>query len=160
MYGSWTQLIPSTWFTSPKSTQSTMGWVTLPKGTSFGFSFSLLSQSSSQPSLHACPANRERHCYDVTMAAHSQMDIPAVCQSRRRKAALLLTSSVPYSVKVLLELAEQPTQFRKWSWEGKARAAGLLKLGCEQRLEDRAQSEQDPLSLTADYCNCDLTSPI
>lgn len=41
------------------------------------------------------------------------LDIPDVCLGRRREsAAPLVTSPVPYSVKVWLEVAEQPTQFR------------------------------------------------
>lgn len=43
------------------------------------------------------------------MAAHSQTDIPAVCQRRTKKAAALVTLSVPYSVKCGLNLLSSPT---------------------------------------------------
>lgn len=49
--------------------------------------------------------------YDVAIVARFPTDIPAKCLSRRTAAAPS-TSAAPYSVKVCLELAEQPTQFR------------------------------------------------
>lgn len=62
--------------------------------------------------------------------------------------------------KCALNLLSSPPNLEYEIGEAKARASALLKLGCEQRPGGPAQSEQDPLSLNADYCNCDLTSPV